>query len=259
MSVKYNFCGKVALVTGSNSGIGAATVLLFAKSGANVVVTGSNATKVSQAAKQCRNESPNGLKALEVVADVTKEEDLQKLVDKTIETFGKIDILVNNAGIDSIVNICDSDYMDKYRAIRQTNLDSVVYLTHICVQHLEKTKGNIINISSVLSVNTHISNSHYCMSRAALNMFTRCMSAELGPKHIRVNSVNPGYIRTDCLLTMGSTKEQSDQVFDFVATKYPVGRSGMPDDVANAILFVASNDSSFITGADMFVDISLQI
>lgn len=132
MSIAYNFAGKVALVTGSSSGIGAATAILFAKSGANVVVTGRNATKVSEVAKQCLNVSPKGLKALEVVADVTRDENLVRLVDTTVQTFGKIDILVNNAGIAIPVGIEDKNYVNIYRQNLQTNLDSVVFLTHIC-------------------------------------------------------------------------------------------------------------------------------
>jgi len=152
MSLSFDFTGKVALVTGSSSGIGAATAILFAKSGANVVVTGRNASKVSDVAKQCATVSPKGLKALEVVADVTKEEDLQRLVDTTVKTFAKIDILVNNAGANQNSDLSDDHFFKKYKWVLETNLNSVVYLTHICVKHLEKTKGNIINVSSIASI-----------------------------------------------------------------------------------------------------------
>src|SRR5882672_1072462 len=102
MSVSYDFRGKVVLITGSSSGIGAATAILFAKSGAQVVVTGRNAENVKSVAKQCSDVSPNKSKTLEVVADVTKEEDLERLVKKTIDTFGKLDLLVNNAGVNHL-------------------------------------------------------------------------------------------------------------------------------------------------------------
>lgn len=155
MSISFDFTGKVALITGSSSGIGAATALLFAKSGDNVVVTGRNATKVSEVAKQCLNVSPNQLKALEVVADVTRGEDLIRLVYTAVKEFGKIDILVNNAGAASGgAAISDTSFIANFRNVLKTNLDSVVFLTHICVKHLEKTKGNIINISSVRSTQT---------------------------------------------------------------------------------------------------------
>ncbi|CAG2167276.1 unnamed protein product [Oppiella nova] len=284
MSLAYNFSGKVALVTGSSSGIGAATAILFAKSGANVVVTGRNATKVSEVAKQCLNHwkwwqtltnvvvtgrnatkvsevakqclnvSPKGLKALEVVADVTRDEDLIRLVDTTVQTFGKIDILVNNAGIAIPVGIGDKNYVNIYRQNLQTNLDSVVFLTHICVKHLEKTKGNIVNISSVRSTQTRHDLSAYCMSKSALDMFTKCIAVELGHKGIRVNSVNPGAVKTNFASNSGVTKSESDKWYENYGKLYPVGRVGEGDDIANAVLYLASNESSFITGSVLVAD-----
>ncbi|CAG2110126.1 unnamed protein product, partial [Medioppia subpectinata] len=221
--------------------------------GANVVVTGRNAGRVSEVAKQCLDVSPDGLKALEVVADVTSDEDLQRLVDTTIITFGKIDILVNNAGTDESMSFVDTDYMQSYRRVLNMNLNSVVFLTHICVKHLEKTKGNIINISSINSFQTLNQFSSYCMSKSALDMFTKCIAAELGPKGIRVNSVNPGAIETGNLL------ESTDNLPDIYnsecyAKLYPVGRYGVPNDIANAVLYLASNYSSFITGTAIVAD-----
>ena len=152
MSLTFNFDGKVVLITGSSSGIGAATAIQFAKAGANVVVTGRNAKNVSSVAIQCNEVSPKKLKALEVVADVTKQEDAKRLVDTTIKTFGKLDILVNNAGAAIMVNVTDPTFYEKYEQTLDTNLNSVVYLTHLSVEHLEKTKGNIINISSIVGI-----------------------------------------------------------------------------------------------------------
>ena len=149
MSVSYDFTGKVALITGSSSGIGAATAVLLAKSGANVVITGRNAENVSKVSKQCSDVSPKRLKPLEVVADVNKEEDLNRLLDTTIKTFGKLDILVNNAGFGGFSKLTDPDYSQKLRQLFETNLHSVVYLTQKSVEYLEKTKGNVVNISSI--------------------------------------------------------------------------------------------------------------
>ena len=149
MTIIFNFEGKVALITGSSSGIGAATAIQFSKAGANVVVTGRNAEKVSAVAKQCNEVSPKKLKALEVVADVTKKEDMKRLIDTTIKTFGKLDVLVNNAGATWPTSITEPDFYDKYLKVLNINLNSVVYLTHLSVEHLEKTKGNIVNISAI--------------------------------------------------------------------------------------------------------------
>ena len=158
MSLKFNFEGKVALITGSSSGIGASTALLFAKSGADVVVTGRNADNVADVAKLCREVSNNKSKVLEVVADITKEEDAKRLVNETIKKFGKLDILVNNAGAGVAANITDTDYMAKFQKTLDLNLNAVVLLTHLSVKHLEKTKGNIINISSIAALRS-VSNS----------------------------------------------------------------------------------------------------
>ncbi|CAG2161534.1 unnamed protein product [Oppiella nova] len=251
MSLTHNFVGKVALVTGSSSGIGAATAILFAKSGANVVVTGRNATKVSEVAKQCLNVSPKGLKALEVVADVTRDEDLVRLVDTTVQTFSKIDILVNNVGTDESAPIWSTDYMDIFKKTCKINLDSVVFLTHICVKHLEKTKGNIVNISAVSSTQTLPQYSAYCMSKSALDMFTKCIAVELGHKGIRVNSVNPGAVDT---ITKDLTHDYDVYNVNIYAKLYPVGRYGVPQDIANTVLYLASNESSFITGTGLVSD-----
>ncbi|CAG2110127.1 unnamed protein product [Medioppia subpectinata] len=255
MSVTYNFAGKVALITGSSSGIGAATAILFAKSGANVVITGRNAGRVSEVAKQCREVSPKGLKALEVVADVTRDEDLQRLVDTTIKTFGKIDILVNNAGaVAGGAGLSDNNYINGFRQTLKTNLDSSVMLSHLCVNHLEKTKGNIINISSVRSFQTAPNYSAYCMSKSALDMFTKCMAAELGPKGIRVNNVNPGAVKTNLPQAAGLSDEIAQTFYDMYGQLYPVGRYGLAQDIAHAIVFLATDESSFMTGTTLLAD-----
>ncbi|XP_054161154.1 uncharacterized oxidoreductase SSP0419-like [Oppia nitens] len=149
MSFQFDFTGKVALITGSSSGIGAGIAQLFAKSGANVVVTGRNADGVAKVAKQCTDVSPKQLTALEVVGDITKQEDCDRLIETTVQTFGKLDILVNNAGLAITANITDDDYMEKYMHVIAVDLNSLVYMTHKCVPYLAKTRGNIINISSI--------------------------------------------------------------------------------------------------------------
>ncbi|CAG2116098.1 unnamed protein product [Medioppia subpectinata] len=189
MSVIYDFTGKVVLITGSSSGIGAATAVQFSKAGAQVVVTGPPDRLPIDTAKECLKVSPKGLKALEVTADVTKRKDMRRVVDQTIKHFGKLDILVNNAGAGIPTRIDDIDYYDKFEKIMAINLNSVVYLTNICVEHLEKTKGNIINVSSVAGLIASVGFSPYNISKCAIDMFTKCMAAKLGPKRIRVNTI----------------------------------------------------------------------
>ena len=149
MSVSYDFNGKVALVTGANTGLAVSTAIQFAKSGASVVVSGQYAdSRLTTVANECRN---TGAHVLEMAADPTREEDLQKLVDKTVMTFGRIDILVNCPVYPEHNPIDDPLFMAKHKSVMQTNLEAMVFMTSICVEHLEKTRGTIINISSIRS------------------------------------------------------------------------------------------------------------
>ncbi|CAG2111330.1 unnamed protein product [Medioppia subpectinata] len=249
-----DFTGKVVLITGSSAGIGATTAIEFSRSGAQVVITGRKAVNVTQVANECHKVSPKGLKALEVVADVTKEDDCRRLVDTTIKSFGKLDILVNNAGYGAITSIYNKDILDTYDSVMATNLRSVVYLTHLCAPHLEKTRGNIVNISSVAGLKPYEQMAIYCMSKVALDMFAKCLALELGPKGIRVNTVNPAAVRTNFGTAMGLSQQQYDDLLVDRAQSYPLGRVGDSIDIANAVLFLASDESSFVTGANLLSD-----
>ena len=152
MSVKFNFEGKVALITGSSSGIGAATAILFAKSGAQVIVTGLEPELVEEVTEKCQKISPKLITSLGVVGDLTKENDAKRLLFDSIEKFGKIDILINNVGIPQMSEIIDENYLQVFRENMNTNLTSTVMMTHLCANYLSKTNGKIINISSVASL-----------------------------------------------------------------------------------------------------------
>ncbi|XP_054166090.1 3-oxoacyl-[acyl-carrier-protein] reductase FabG-like [Oppia nitens] len=259
MSVKYDFYDdmKVVLITGSSSGIGAAIAVQFAQSGANVVVTGRRADKLAEVAKQCQNVSPKQFKALEVVGDITEKTQCKRLVETTIGQFGRLDILVNNAGIGTTGALSDGDYYDKFESLMQLNLNTTVYLTYLSVDHLSKTGGNIVNISSGAGVRAVAGVSAYCMSKSAMDMFTYCCAAELGPKNIRVNVISPGPVKsTGIMIAAGAAQgtDQSDAIFEHVGQVLPVGRPGRPEEVADAVLFVASDHAQFVTGTHMCVD-----
>ncbi|CAG2171320.1 unnamed protein product [Oppiella nova] len=258
MTTSRDFTGKVVLITGSSGGIGAVTAVEFARLGAQVVVTGRGKDRVSAVAKRCTEASPTGAKALEVVADVTNDDDCHRLVTDTIKTFKKLDILVNNAGRSIKSSIWDEDVLDKYELNMNTNLRSVVWLTHLCVEHLEKTKGNIVNVSSVASFKPGASISCYSMSKCAINTFTKCMAVELAPKKIRVNAVCkliPATIHTPAFEAIFNvTGDRLEAFKQRLAVKYPIGRIGEPSDVANAVVHLASEHATFITGAYMLVD-----
>ncbi|CAG2107593.1 unnamed protein product, partial [Medioppia subpectinata] len=254
MSVKFDFTGRVVLITGSGSGIGAATAVHFAQSGASVVVSGRRADKLTEVAKECLKVSPKGIKALEVAADVTNKDDMRRLVDQTIKHFGKLDILVNNAGAIHNTKPIDKDFYKNYEKIMALNLNSVVYLTHICIEYLEKTKGNIINISSIGAKRAYLDMAPYCMAKCAMDMFTKCMASELATKRIRINSVVPGMVRTDCLLAIGVSQTDSDKHFDSYTNILPVGRYGQPQDIADSILYLASDHAQYINGTFIMPD-----
>ncbi|XP_054157412.1 3-oxoacyl-[acyl-carrier-protein] reductase FabG-like [Oppia nitens] len=238
------FVGKVVIITGSSSGIGTGIALKFSNAGAHVVVHGLEKDKVADVANQCQLCSPTGLRPLEVVCDIAQPDQCQRIIDMTIEAFGRLDILINNAGIGMLSTIEDKDILDKYDKVMDINLKAIIYLSHLSVEHLIKTRGNIINISSVAS-----------RKICAVDMLTKCLSLELASKQIRVNSVNPASVKTNIAIAMGLPKEYIDRAFDEGGRKLPLQRCGTPEDTANAVLFLASDHlCSFITGCNMFVD-----
>ncbi|CAG2115215.1 unnamed protein product, partial [Medioppia subpectinata] len=231
-------------VTGSNSGIGESTVLLFSELGAKVVVTGRDADKNQVVANKCQQISPNNYKPLTVVADLSKEHDGNKLMDAVIEHYGQLDVLVNNAGKGGGRPDETLQELDQYYNI---NLRSVYQLCLKAKPLLEKTKGSIVNISSINGLKP-FPNVSYCLSKAGLDMLTRCLAMNWGPIGIRVNGLNPGQVDTP--IWHESTTMTSQQIHDMwkaVDMKYPVRRRGYPEDIAKAIAFLASKDSGFIT------------
>ncbi|CAG2179031.1 unnamed protein product [Oppiella nova] len=178
------------------------------------------------------------------------DKDVKNLVEKTITEFGKIDILVNNAGIALRAPLGDPKYIDIFDKVMNTNVRSIQVLTQLVVPYLEITKGNIINISSVLSMTPSSSTMAYCMAKSALDMFTKCLALELGPKGIRVNSVNPAIIRTPIF----EATIELPFVEKLCRDTYPLQRIGEPEDVSEAVAYLCSPVASFITGAILPVD-----
>jgi len=246
-----NFSGKVVLVTGSSSGIGEGIVKLLSTLGAKVVVTGRKGAEVNRVAKEAQELSPNKLKPLEVVADVTKSDDLNRLLNQTIETFGKLDVLVNNAGISTISPIIDPNFMRAFDQIYAVNLRAYLELVHLSVPYLEKTNGTIIQISSDLSMHPMAGAVSYVSSKAAVDMATRVLALELGP-NIRVNTINPGYILTNLTSDLGPEAEKA--LADSISKATPLKRLGTVLDIAKGVAFLASSDASFMTGANLLID-----
>ncbi|XP_047032062.1 3-oxoacyl-[acyl-carrier-protein] reductase FabG-like [Helicoverpa zea] len=247
-----SFRKKVVIVTGASSGIGAATAIKFAEQGANVVLAARNQAKLKEVADKC--EGYCGAHCM-VIADVTKNEDIKKIVATTVERFGKIDVLVNNAGVGGAAAIWDTNAMEVYDKIMATNLRSVVYLTNLAAPHLIKTKGNIVNISSIAAVDVILPEQFaYCTSKAGLDHFTRSVALDFAAKGVRVNSVNPGPVQTNFVDNMGVNKADVDDLWKKLESKTPLGRISVPEEIADLVLFLASDKAMAITGSSFITD-----
>ncbi|XP_026740271.1 uncharacterized protein LOC113502783 [Trichoplusia ni] len=243
-----SFQNKVVLITGGSSGIGAATAELFAKEGADIAIVGRNEEKLKNTAEKCVK---LGAKVLIIKADVAVDSDLKTIVPKTIEKFEKIDVLVNNAGILTAATIEDENLMETFDQTINTNLRSTVYLTNLVVPYLIKTKGNVINISSVLgsSILGNPRRLAYCVSKAGMDHFTRAAALQLTSSGVRVNTVSPGVTRTDVLLNAGV-----QLTWEETARMYKIDRVSEPEEIGDLILFLASDKARSITGANYCID-----
>ncbi|KAH7640929.1 dehydrogenase/reductase sdr family member 4-like [Dermatophagoides farinae] len=249
----YDFTGKVVLITGSSGGLGAHIAREFCKRGSNVVINGRRQSSLQSMLQECQMLSPNQAEMLAYIADVTVKEQLKSMVDATIDKFGKIDILVNNAGGGAFGSIFDEDLDDKVHRMMDLNLHSVVRLTQYAAPHLERTKGNIVTISSILGQQPNQHFMPYCVAKAAVDMFCKSIAIELGPKGVRVNYVSPTAMRTNFQQASGAG-EVLKGVLSHLEQTIPMRRIGQIEDVGNAVLFLASDKSSFITGANIVID-----
>ncbi|XP_071957035.1 uncharacterized short-chain type dehydrogenase/reductase y4vI-like [Antedon mediterranea] len=247
---RHAMCGKVAIITGASSGIGAATSVLFAKLGAKLVLSGRPEDNFEETDKNCKQ---HGAEPLIVPGDVTKEADNVALIEKAVEHFGKLDILINNAGI-LLLGTIETTSLQDFDHVMNTNARSVFHLTSLAVPHLIKTKGNIVNVSSVNSIRSFPGVLAYGSSKSVIDQVTRCVALEMASNKIRVNSVNPGVIITNIQRTAGFTEEQYAAYLEKSKTTHALGRAGEADEVANAIAFLASDAASFITGVNLPVD-----
>lgn len=243
------FSGKVVLVTGASSGIGEDAAIEFANQNASVVLVGRDERRLNSVVDKIKsNGSPI---PLSIAADVSK--DAHRIIDETIKHFGRLDVLINNAGIyrkdsASTVNLKDFD------ELFATNVRAVVELTKLSIPYLEKTKGNVVNISSFTGLKSVLITTSYGMMKAALSMYTKCASLELAPKGIRVNEISPGLVKTEIVEKSGIPLAEVALIFQAAVHNYPVGRLGKVSDTTNAILFLADEQSSFINGVSLVVD-----
>ncbi len=241
--------GKVCIITGASSGIGRAAARLFVENGATVIALGRNEREL----KSLRDEiSETGTLKIQL-ADVLEETQIDKVINDTVESFGQIDVLVNAAGI--ILNgSIESTTLDDWDKMMNINLRAVFCLTQKCISYLEKTKGNIVNVSSVAGIRAFPNVLAYCVSKAAIDQLTRCSALELAPKGVRVNAVNPGVVVTALHKRGGMPEENYEKFLEHSKTTHPIGRVGEPSEVAELIYYLASEKASWITGATYEID-----
>lgn len=241
---------KVALITGASSGIGRASALLFAQNGFTVVAVGRNEAELSALRDDARDAA--GL-VRPHMADVTEHSQVDRLVSETIQHAGQIDVLVNAAGIIKNGTI-ENTTMDDWDRMMDINVRSTFNLMQKCIPHLQKTKGNIVNVSSITGLRAFPGVLAYCVSKAAVDQLTRCTALELAPQGIRVNAVNPGVVETNLHKRGGMPAEDYDKFLANAANTHPLGRPGKPQEVAELICFLASEKASWITGVTYEID-----
>jgi 3(or 17)beta-hydroxysteroid dehydrogenase len=244
--------GKIAIITGAASGLGEADALLLAKEGAKVVVADIDEVKGNKVVEEIRRE---GGKAIFVKHDVTSEKNWENLIEKTLSEFGKLDILVNNAGIQIIKEVEDIS-LEEWRRLMSVNLDGVFLGTKHAIKAMKGSEGgSIINMSSAVGIVGTVDNtSAYCASKGAVRLFTKAVALECSKAgrnyNIRVNSVHPGVIETPMVAAMARDKA----VKETLENAHPIGFIGKPIDVAYAVLYLASDESRLVTGAEMVID-----
>jgi glucose 1-dehydrogenase len=244
-----NLEGKVAIVTGGNSGIGKAIVLGLAEEGANVAIdyiADPDATEEVE-----KKVVALGDKAIGVDADVSKVADLQMLVDKTVETFGRVDVMVNNAGVETRTNVLDTTEK-QYDFVIDVNLKSAFFGTQIAAKQMIKQGGGgrIINITSVHEDWPMPGNTAYCLSKGGMRMLTRTAGLELGEYRITVNGVGPGAVDTP----INAATEKDAGKMKVLDAAIPLGRMAKPVEIASVVAFLASDAASYVTATTFFAD-----
>ena len=245
----WDFSGKVVLVTGASLGIGAVTARMFAESGADVVIAARQPDRLAELAQAIATST--GRRCLAVAADVTEPDQVKAMVDRALEAFGRIDILINNAG-NSVRSSLRKLTPELWQWGRALNMDSAAYCTMEVGKHfLERKAGVIVNISSVAGISGTMGEVPYSAGKAGVQMLTRVAAAEWGPHGIRVTCVAPGMTTTEKV--QGKIDAGVYKLED-ACGRFPLRRPGTSEEVANAILFLASDLASYITGQTLAVD-----
>jgi 3-oxoacyl-[acyl-carrier protein] reductase len=245
--MKDLLANKVAIITGATAGIGKAIALKFASAGAKVILFGTNMDRGNRAVEEIFKENPNGTAEFFQV-DVSKKKAVDDVIKTILEKYGAVDILVNNAGITKDLLLMRMSEED-WDSVMDVNVKSCYNICQALVRPMMKAKrGKIINMSSVVGLTGNVGQTNYAASKAAVIGFTKALAKELASRQICVNCIAPGFIVTSM------TDVLTDAVKEALINKIPLARLGATEDVANAALFLASDQSGYITGQVISVD-----
>ena len=246
---------KTAIITGSGTGIGRASAILFAKEGASVVICGRRKQKLKETEnaiiKDLKLKAKDPKRVLTVTCDVSKQDDVSKLINKTIKQFNKIDILINNAGVFGGQSIVHKYTLSDWEKIININLKGMFILAKkVIPKMISNGGGSIINIASILGSVAIPEASAYNSSKGGVIMFTKSIAVEYGGYNIRANSICPGLVETPMTQGLLVNKKASSELLKL----YPMGKFGKPDDIAYGCLYLASDESSWVTGTTLTID-----
>lgn len=242
--------GQRVIVTGASSGIGSATAKLFLNDGACVVLIGRREAALRAAAG---DEAIASGKAIILRADLADERQTEAVIGYAVEGLGGLDVLVNAAGILKSGRI-DNTTLALWDEMMNVNLRSIFHLMQLALPHLEQSRGNVVNVSSVTGLRSFPGVLAYCVSKAGVDQLTRCAALELAPKGVRVNAVNPGVVVTGLHRSGGMADDAYAAFLEHSKTTHPLGRVGEADEVAELIRFLASTKASWITGVTISID-----
>jgi NAD(P)-dependent dehydrogenase (short-subunit alcohol dehydrogenase family) len=245
-----HFTGRVAFVTGATSGIGQACAIAFANAGANVVCVGRKEEALKDIERRIRE---LGAETLPIKADLVSIPEAERAIKEAVTAFGGIDILVNAAGHISNGTI-ENTSLEAWDEMMNVNVRAVFQLMQKALPSLIERRGNIVNISSVTGLRAFPGVLAYCVSKAALDQLTRCAALELAAKGVRVNAVNPGVVVTEIHKRGGMSEEAYAAFLEHSKQTHPLGRTGRPEEIAELVLYLASDKASWITGATYSID-----
>ncbi len=244
------FDERVALVTGASSGIGRATALRFAEEGAAVALLVRDRGALEETGREVEG---RGSRAAVVVADLTDAAQCRAAVDEAVAFGSRLDVLVNAAGIIANGDLA-STTEEAWTEMMRINLDSVFVLMQASLPHLQATGGNVVNVSSVTGLRAFPGVLAYCVSKAGLDQLTRCAALELAGSGVRVNAVNPGVVVSNLHRRSGMQEDAYEAFLEHSKTTHPLGRVGQPQDIADAIVYLASDQAGWVTGVTLSLD-----